>query len=72
VGVLIAVGRGDLDFAAVQNMFDNPVPESWNPRAICVPPFGLYLLDVGYDPRIFIDANDMDEWNRPATLAALR
>lgn len=69
MGVLLAVGKGIMDLDKVQNMFDNPVPESWDPRAICVPPHGLYLLDVGYNQMHFHNFEESDNKNQRMTLA---
>lgn len=30
-------------------MFDNPSPDSWNPKVSTAPSYGLYLYDIGYD-----------------------
>ncbi|KAF4523799.1 hypothetical protein B566_EDAN013357 [Ephemera danica] len=50
VGVLIAVGLGKLQVTDVQRMIDEPSPSSWSNGAAVTPAYGLYLLDVEYDP----------------------
>lgn len=49
VGVLIAIGQGKLQLKDCYEMLTIPSKNSWDPRAICVPPHGLYLCSVEYN-----------------------
>jgi tRNA U38,U39,U40 pseudouridine synthase TruA len=50
VGALISVAAGRISIEDIQYMLENPSEHSWNNRIIVVPPHGLYLTDVEYDP----------------------
>ena len=50
VGALISVAAGRLSVEDIRYMLENPSEHSWNKRIIVVPPHGLYLTDVEYDP----------------------
>lgn len=49
VGVLHKVAQKVITYDDVKYMFDNPSPESWNPKISTAPSHGLYLYDMGYD-----------------------
>ncbi|KAJ9575751.1 hypothetical protein L9F63_007397 [Diploptera punctata] len=51
VGTLIAVASGSISIEEVKYMLNTPSKDSWNNCIGVVPPFGLYLLDVEYDPQ---------------------
>jgi len=51
VGALISVAAGRISIEDIRYMLENPSEHSWNNRIIVVPPHGLYLTDVEYDPR---------------------
>lgn len=42
------MGEGRLTLDDVKLLFDKPEPSSWNSKAVVVPGFGLYLLNVEY------------------------
>jgi tRNA U38,U39,U40 pseudouridine synthase TruA len=50
VGALISVAEGRVSVEEIRYMLENPSKHSWNKRIIVVPPYGLYLMDVEYDP----------------------
>jgi tRNA U38,U39,U40 pseudouridine synthase TruA len=50
VGALISVAMGYISVEDIQYMLENPSKHSWNSRINVVPPYGLYLTDVEYDP----------------------
>jgi Pseudouridylate synthase len=50
VGALISVAAGHTSVEDIRYMLENPSVHSWNNRIIVVPPYGLYLTDVEYDP----------------------
>jgi tRNA U38,U39,U40 pseudouridine synthase TruA len=50
VGALINVAEGRTSVEEIRYMLENPSEHSWNNRIIVVPPYGLYLTDVEYDP----------------------
>jgi tRNA U38,U39,U40 pseudouridine synthase TruA len=50
VGALISVAAGRISVEDIRYMLENPSEHSWNHRIIVVPPHGLYLTDVEYDP----------------------
>jgi len=50
VGALISVAAGRISIEDIRYMLENPTEHSWNKRIIVVPPHGLYLTDVEYDP----------------------
>jgi tRNA U38,U39,U40 pseudouridine synthase TruA len=50
VGALISVAEGRTSVEDIRYMLENPSKHSWNNRIIVVPPYGLYLTDVEYDP----------------------
>lgn len=47
--MLIKIAQGVISYDDVKYMFDNPSPNSWNPRVSTAPSHGLYLYDMGYD-----------------------
>jgi tRNA U38,U39,U40 pseudouridine synthase TruA len=50
VGALISVAIGRISIEDIRYMLENPSEHSWNKRIKVVPPHGLYLTDVEYDP----------------------
>jgi tRNA U38,U39,U40 pseudouridine synthase TruA len=50
VGALISVAAGRNSVEDIRYMLENPSEHSWDKRIIVVPPYGLYLTDVEYDP----------------------
>lgn len=50
IAVMLAVSRGAMTIEEVEHMLTKPNVDSWNPRAVCAPPWALYLLDVSYNP----------------------
>jgi tRNA U38,U39,U40 pseudouridine synthase TruA len=50
VGALISVAAGRISTEDIRYMLENPSEHSWDKRIIVVPPHGLYLTDVEYDP----------------------
>jgi len=50
VGALISVAAGHISIEDIRYMLENPSEHSWNKRIVVVPPHGLYLTDVEYDP----------------------
>jgi len=50
VGALIGVAAGRISIEDIRYMLENPSEHSWNNGIIVVPPHGLYLTDVEYDP----------------------
>ncbi|PSN29326.1 hypothetical protein C0J52_19956, partial [Blattella germanica] len=58
VGALIAVAEGRISVDDIQYMLDNPSKDSWNTRIPVVPPHGLYLVDVEYDPADLVLSED--------------
>jgi tRNA U38,U39,U40 pseudouridine synthase TruA len=50
VGALISVAAGRISIEDIRYMLENPSEHSWNKRIVVVPPHGLYLTDVEYDP----------------------
>lgn len=50
VGALISVAAGHTSVEDIRYMLENPSERSWDNRIIVVPPHGLYLTDVEYDP----------------------
>lgn len=68
VGALIAVASGHISLEEVKIMLDRPSKDSWNNKIRVVPPFGLYLIDVEYDPQdLVMEQNEHDEFvSKPA------
>jgi tRNA U38,U39,U40 pseudouridine synthase TruA len=50
VGALISVAEGNISVEEIQYMLENPSKHSWNNKITVVPPYGLYLTQVEYDP----------------------
>jgi tRNA pseudouridine(38-40) synthase len=46
VALVVAVANGHMNLDEARQLFDHP--GQWNPKAMTAPPYGLYLLDVGY------------------------
>jgi tRNA U38,U39,U40 pseudouridine synthase TruA len=51
VGALISVAAGHISIEDIRYMLENPSKHSWNNRINVVPPYGLYLVGVEYDPQ---------------------
>jgi tRNA U38,U39,U40 pseudouridine synthase TruA len=51
VGALISVAAGHIAIEDIRYMLENPSKHSWNNRINVVPPYGLYLIGVEYDPQ---------------------
>ncbi|XP_046995765.1 tRNA pseudouridine synthase-like 1 isoform X3 [Schistocerca americana] len=63
VAALIAVAQGRLTLEDVQYMLDVPSKDSWNPKAVTVPPYGLFLVNVEYDPQdLLYERNCDNQW----------
>lgn len=54
VAVLIAVAQNRITLKDVYEMITIPSPNSWCSQASVVPPYGLYLCKVDYNPEDFI------------------
>lgn len=50
VGALISLGLGNITEKDITVMLQVPSHHNWNPRVVPVPPNGLHLLNVEYDP----------------------
>lgn len=50
VGALITLGLGKITEKDITVMLQVPSHHNWNPRVVPVPPNGLHLLNVEYDP----------------------
>lgn len=50
VGALITLGSGGITEKDITVMLQVPSHRNWNPRVTPVPPNGLHLLNVEYDP----------------------
>lgn len=50
VGALIALGLGNVTEKDITVMLQVPSHHNWNPRITPVPPRGLHLANVEYDP----------------------
>jgi len=53
VGAALAVGYGKIDLCKLEQMLSTPDRMSWDRRIFIVPPHGLYLMNVFYDPPDF-------------------
>lgn len=47
--MLIKIAQQIISYEDVKYMFDNPSPDSWNPKVKTAPSYGLYLYDMCYD-----------------------
>jgi tRNA U38,U39,U40 pseudouridine synthase TruA len=56
--VILAAGQDQIPLYSVQHMLDCPKPESWDHKFHFAPPYGLYLLNVEYNPEDFIFKNN--------------
>ncbi|XP_069683698.1 tRNA pseudouridine synthase-like 1 [Periplaneta americana] len=61
VGALIAVAKGHISVEEVRYMLENPSKDSWNNKIVVVPPHGLYLVDVEYDPLDMVMPQETNE-----------
>lgn len=61
VGALISVAAGHISIEDIQYMLENPSKHSWNNRINVVPPYGLYLVGVEYDPLEIVMPQEINE-----------
>lgn len=54
VAVIIAAGQNRITLKDVYEMITIPSPNSWCSQSSVVPPYGLYLCKVDYDPEDLI------------------
>ena len=47
VSVVVAVAKDRMSLEEARQLFENP--GKWNPKASTAPPYGLYLLNIGYN-----------------------
>lgn len=72
VGALISVAEGHISVGEIQYMLENPSKHSWNSRINVVPPYGLYLTKVEYDPLEMVmpqEKVEQDDNNNPIDFA---
>jgi len=65
VGALIALGLGKITEKDITVMLQVPSHYNWNPRVTPVPPNGLHLLNVEYDPDELSRCTILEEQEEP-------
>ncbi|XP_014662933.1 PREDICTED: tRNA pseudouridine synthase A-like [Priapulus caudatus] len=53
LGAMVAVGCGRLTLDQVRYMLEQPDPQNWHSKAVCMAPSGLYLKQIYYDEKDF-------------------
>lgn len=61
VGALIALGLGTIVEKDIRCMLQVPSRKNWDSRVTAVPPHGLYLSNVEYDPLDVSKSNISDK-----------
>lgn len=71
VGALISVAVGHISIEEIQYMLESPSKNSWNNRINVVPPYGLYLVGVEYDPLEIVMPQEISEQDQKRNTALL-
>jgi tRNA U38,U39,U40 pseudouridine synthase TruA len=61
VGALISVAAGHISIEDIRYMLENPSKHSWNHTINVVPPYGLYLVGVEYDPQDIVMPQEISD-----------
>ncbi|XP_067646578.1 tRNA pseudouridine synthase-like 1 [Eurosta solidaginis] len=70
VGALFALATGRIDERCIYEMLTIPSKNSWDPRVLLAPPFGLYLCRVHYNENDFVAVPQQVEENEFSATAA--
>ncbi|PNF18392.1 tRNA pseudouridine synthase-like 1 [Cryptotermes secundus] len=71
VGALISVAVGHISIEEIRYMLESPSKNSWNSRINVVPPYGLYLVGVEYDPLEIVMPQEISEQDQKRNTALL-